>query len=99
MDEGNGRSSRARPGSVVDDVAAFVLDGLQGSGAIGYAITDVVKALTALFEVLGHGRVGPRRREELDERVGDSNQRLLDAVALDHFAMLDLGAEHCAVPL
>ena len=68
--------------------AAF--DGLEGGGAVGDPVADVVQALAPLLEVLGHRRVVAGRREQLDVAVGHLEQRLLDAVALDDLAVLDL---------
>ena len=48
-----------------------------------------------LLEVLRHRRVVADRREQLHVGVGHLEQRLLDAVALDDLAVLDLARRTC----
>ena len=54
------------------------------------AVADVVEALAFAFEVRGHRGVVAHRREQLDIGVGDTEERLLDTVALHDLTVLDL---------
>src|SRR5438093_7796097 len=83
VDEGDGGAAGAGAGGLVDDAPAGVLDGLEGGGAVGHAIADVVDALALLLEEGGDGRVEPAGGEQLDVGLRHLEQRLLDAVALD----------------
>src|SRR5262249_17349006 len=70
---------------------------LERGRAVGHAVPDVVQTLALRVEILRDRRVVARGREQLDVRVGDLEQRLLDAVALDDLAVLDLAAERVVV--
>ena len=76
---------------------AVRLHALERGAAVVDAVPDVVEPLTLVGEVLRHRRVVTRRREELHVGVGDLEQRLLDAVALDDLAVLDRAPERVVV--
>ena len=86
---GRGASSITRP------PWAFTL--LERRAAVVDAVPDVVEPLALVGEVLRHRRVVTRRRQELHVGVGDLEQRLLDAVALDDLTVLDRAAERVVV--
>src|SRR5690606_7001992 len=97
VDEGHRRPPAARAGLLVDDPPTLGLDRLEGGRAVVDPVADVVEALAAALQELGDGRVGAGRGEELHVAVRDLEQRLLDAVGLDHLPVVDLGAEGVAV--
>ena len=49
-------------------------------GAIVDAVSNVMNAFTLRLEILGDGRVGPDRGEELDVGLGHLQERLFDTV-------------------
>ncbi len=69
----------------------------EGRGAVVDAVADVVEALAALLDRLGDRGVGAGGRGELDVGVGDLDEGLLDAVAVDDLAVVHLGAERLLV--
>ena len=87
MDEGHRGPPRPGPRRLVDDPAAVVLDRLEGRGAVGHPVADVVEPLTLLLEVHGHRRVVPGGGEQLDVAVGHLEEGLFDAVGLDPLAV------------
>ena len=95
--ERDGRAPAARARSLVDHAVALGLHPLERGRAVVDAVPDVVEALTLLLQVLRDRRVVADRGEELDVGVGDLEQRLLDTVALDDLAVIDLAAERVAV--
>ncbi len=66
---------------------ALALHPVQRGGAVVDPVRDVVDALALLLEVLRDRRVVAHRSEELDVRLGDTQQHFLDAVLVDDLAM------------
>ncbi len=97
MNERDGRAAAAGPGGLVDHPVTVRLDRLERLRAVGDPVADVVQALALRREVLGDGRVGAGRGQQLHVGVGDLQQRLFDPVALDDLTVLDFAAERLAV--
>ena len=57
----------------------------------------MVQTLATLLDGLGHRTVIARGREQLHVALGHLQQRFLDAVTLDDFAMIDFGSEGALV--
>ena len=79
-------------GCFVDHAVAVLLHRVERGGDVVDAVADVVQPFALAREVLRHRRVVTYRREQLDVRVGDLQQRFFDAVLLDDLAVLDLTA-------
>ncbi len=97
VDEGHRGPPRPGPGRLVDDPAPVVLDRLEGDGAVGHPVADVVEPLTLLLQVLGHRGVLPDGGEQLDVAVRHLQERLFDPVGLDPLAVVDRGPEGLGV--
>ena len=87
------------PRRLVDQATTLGPHPLQRGGAVVDPVPHVVDALALGGQELGHRRVVADRREQLHVRLGHLEQRLLDAVALHHLAVLDLDAVGVAVVL
>ena len=83
---------------LVDELDAGGSQPLQCRGTIGHPVTDVVDALASSLEEPRNRGAGGGGAEQLDERLGDFQQCLLDSVVIDPLAMGDPGAEHRLVP-
>ena len=81
------------PRCLIDQRGAGGPHRLEGLAAVGDAVADVVEPLAPLLDRLGDRRVVAGRRQQLDVAVGHLEQRLFDAVGLDHLAVVDGGAE------
>src|SRR5262249_31155008 len=78
---------------LVDQPGALGLEALELGGHVGDGKRDVVHARATAGEELPDGRVRAERREQLDARVTDDDQRRLDALLLDAVAALERRAE------
>lgn len=97
VDERHGGAPATRAGRLVDGGRSRRHHGGERLGAVAHPVADVVEALTALVDRLGHRAVVAGRGEQLDVALGHLQQRLFDTVGLDDLTVVDLGPEGPAV--
>ena len=85
------------PRRLVDDPVTVGLHPLERRRAVVHPVPNVVESLTLRREILRDRRIVAGRGKQLNVRVGNFQQRFLDAVALDDLAMLHLAIERGAV--
>src|ERR1043165_5327639 len=93
MEKGHAAAVRARHRRLVDEAVAALFQPSQVLLDVVDAQANVVDALAAFFDVLGDGRVGAGRLEELEVRIADGQERGADLLHLDGFDVLDTQAE------
>src|SRR5438270_358858 len=93
MEEGDAAAMRSRHRRLVDEAIAVLLEARQMGLDVVDAETEVVDALAALLDVLGDGRIGVARLEELEIGVADGEEGGADFLRLDGLDVLDRQAE------